>query len=639
MAERAGQPLNTASLQRELHIRDRVQRRAIASKRPAATNVADDTAPTSRAAHLTKPSIAAEATEVVAAAGGGHESVYKEQLSQRERQRMAHAEAARERELARKAEAEAARVARAVREAVRSERERQSAAEAEAAREYWPVRVREQKRRGGAARAGAHPPSLLVETERVHGPSKGLPIWNAGTLSYEPYGLASAALEERPNFNVQERRARGEQPFRVNYPMPPRGRPAPAPAARRAGLTAETLREATEQEPQQPEQRAAPGEQPAAAVAASAVTRPAVGAPGGAGGPPSPQSVGPPSILDPADAPPAYLAGRMAYSTNRRAQSARAARPAAPAVALRARPPVAGAIAPRASPPDTAFRRAKDGGDVPLQLVQAARGTPVVWTRTPAEIDRRHALALAWDEYAADEAGAFGRKDGGRPPPPGARAPPPRYTCAQLLVLCCGGVRELEPTYQLLAAHGASELIAHLSGPPSPLGILPVVPHLVPPLKEALSTRQPAVVAIVLRLLQQLVCCHARAGRALLPGLPSLLPLIALFVGSDLRAGEGGALPARRGAAREGEMEWAQGRRVNLGVLANELLEMVASRCEPDGARLVRSYVPTWGTAADGGRAHVRNKRGGVAGFAQRGFDAPGRGARTARTARPLEQG
>jgi hypothetical protein len=197
-------------------------------------------------------------------------------------------------------------------------------------------------------------------------------------------------------------------------------------------------------------------------------------------------------------------------------------------------------------------------------------------------------------------------------------------------VLCCEGVRELEPAYHLLAVQGATDLIQHLSSPPDPFALLPVLPQLVGPLKVALSTRQPIVVAASLKLLQQLASRGPRAARALLPGLPSLLPLVALWVGADLRVapGAGGA----RGSAKDGETEWSQARRINLGTLTEELLETVADACGPEGARVIRSYVPTFSTAAHGGVARVPSGRGGVAGFAQRGFDAPGRGRKAGRT-------
>jgi hypothetical protein len=265
---------------------------------------------------------------------------------------------------------------------------------------------------------------------------------------------------------------------------------------------------------------------------------------------------------------------------------------------------VAGALAPRASPADTAFRRAKDFGDVPLSLVAGGNGPPVQWILAPREIDRRLALAAAASRSNK---------------PLAAAVSVPRYTCEQLLVLCCEGLRELELAYHLLAVHGATELVEHLSSAPDPHALLPVVPQLVAPLKTALSTRQPLVVSAALKLLQQIASTSPRAAAALLPGLPSLLPLVALWVGATATS-----------VARDGEMEWAQHRRVNLGVLAEELLEIVARACGPEGARLVRSFVPTFSTAASAGAARVQTVAGGVAGFSQRGFDAPGRGQKAA---------
>ncbi|KAG8468959.1 hypothetical protein KFE25_007477 [Diacronema lutheri] len=596
-----GGQADVAVVQRELRLRDAFYRRADGPRAPGFAD--DDESPA-----------AGEAVDDARAGGATPASRASKQAGTlAERQRL--------------------QAARAVRRAALEERRRQDAADAERELEYWPARVQKgaraslQLRKTGAARApppraGEHPRSLLAEGERVHGPSKGLPIWNAGTLTYEPYAMLSADLAERPNFHLHETRARGGQPFRVNYPLPTR-------RSRPSGITHELV-----------EAHAA------AAAAAAAELRPAAAgasdgggdarsgrAPlgrwadarrGGGGAPASPRSsVGVPTTLAGADAPAAYLCGRVAYSSNRREMDARIARPAAAAAALRARPPVAGAIAPRASPPDTAFRRAKDFGDVPLSLAAGAgAGPPVRWIVEPREVDRR--LALAERE----------RREGRNA---GAAVDVPRYSCEQLLVLCCEGVRELEPTYHLLALHGASSLIEHLSKPPDPLAILPLVPQLVAPLRTALSTRQPMVVAAALKLLQQLACCGPRAAKALLPGLPSLLPLVALWVGADLRGAPGAAGGGTAGAAKAGEIEWAQHRRANLGALTDELLEMLARECGPDGARAVRSFVPTWSTAAPDGAARVPLAGGGIAGFAQRGFGAPARGrAASARAVRDL---
>ena len=59
--------------------------------------------------------------------------------------------------------------------------------------------------------------------------------------------------------------------------------------------------------------------------------------------------------------------------------------------------------------------------------------------------------------------------------------------------------------------------------------ILPVIPQLIIPLKTALNTRDPSVIAITLKVLQQVVVSGELIGEALVPYYRQILPVVNIF--------------------------------------------------------------------------------------------------------------
>ena len=47
--------------------------------------------------------------------------------------------------------------------------------------------------------------------------------------------------------------------------------------------------------------------------------------------------------------------------------------------------------------------------------------------------------------------------------------------------------------------------------------MLPVIPQLIIPIKTALNTRDPEIIAVTLKILQKLVTCSDTVGEALVP--------------------------------------------------------------------------------------------------------------------------
>lgn len=59
--------------------------------------------------------------------------------------------------------------------------------------------------------------------------------------------------------------------------------------------------------------------------------------------------------------------------------------------------------------------------------------------------------------------------------------------------------------------------------------VLPVIPQLIIPIKTALNTRDPEIIAITLKILQSLVTCSDTIGEALVPYYRQILPVMNLF--------------------------------------------------------------------------------------------------------------
>ncbi|CAF1691208.1 unnamed protein product [Adineta ricciae] len=89
--------------------------------------------------------------------------------------------------------------------------------------------------------------------------------------------------------------------------------------------------------------------------------------------------------------------------------------------------------------------------------------------------------------------------------------------------------------------------------------ILPVIPQLIVPIKNALNTRNHKVICTTLKILQQLVTSADMIGEALVPYYRQILPIFNLFKNWNSNLGD--------------HIEYGQQRRENLGDLINETLE------------------------------------------------------------------
>merc|ERR1719199_1687695 len=90
--------------------------------------------------------------------------------------------------------------------------------------------------------------------------------------------------------------------------------------------------------------------------------------------------------------------------------------------------------------------------------------------------------------------------------------------------------------------------------------ILPVVPQLIIPIKTALNTRDPSIMCTVMKVLIQLVLSAEMVGEALVPYYRQILPIFNIFKNCNQNLGD--------------QIDYAQRKRLNLGDLINEALEI-----------------------------------------------------------------
>ena len=83
-----------------------------------------------------------------------------------------------------------------------------------------------------------------------------------------------------------------------------------------------------------------------------------------------------------------------------------------------------------------------------------------------------------------------------------------------------------------MSEQGVHILIEHAEG-----RIVPCVPQIIIPIKEALNTRDPEVLCRVLRVMQRLAKCDL-VGEALVPYYRQLLPVLNLFSGVRHNTGD-----------------------------------------------------------------------------------------------------
>jgi len=110
--------------------------------------------------------------------------------------------------------------------------------------------------------------------------------------------------------------------------------------------------------------------------------------------------------------------------------------------------------------------------------------------------------------------------------------------------------------------------------------VLPVIPQLIIPIKTALNTRDPEIVAITLKILQALVACSDTIGEALVPYYRQILPVFNLFKIKNKNLGD--------------KIDYSQRKSANLGDLIQQTLEMFEVHGGEDAFINIKYMIPTY---------------------------------------------
>jgi len=196
-------------------------------------------------------------------------------------------------------------------------------------------------------------------------------------------------------------------------------------------------------------------------------------------------------------------------------------------------PPKAGSTAPRPIPV-TEFRRFYDRGDLPIQIFHGAVGGKIAWKVDVEKLDYHHYLPIFFD-----------------------------------------GLREKEDPYRFLAVQGCYDMMEKGGSK-----LLPVVPQLIVPIKTCLNTRDPELMATMMKVLQTLVLSGEMIGEALVPYYRQILPVFNIFRSKNTNLGD--------------EMEYGQRKRLNLGDLIAETLQIFEIHGGEDAFINIKYMIPVY---------------------------------------------
>jgi len=198
----------------------------------------------------------------------------------------------------------------------------------------------------------------------------------------------------------------------------------------------------------------------------------------------------------------------------------------------KAGPGKAGALKQKKAGP-TQFRRFYERGDFPIALGNDATGKIIMWKVEIEKLDYHHYLPLFFD-----------------------------------------GLCETTAPYDFFARRGILDMLTKCPGK-----VVSVIPQLIIPIKNALNTRNPTIVAATLIVLQKLVLCDG-VGAALVPYYRQILPVLNIFRTQNMNSGDG--------------IDYGQQKRENLGDLIEETLAAFEVNGGPDAFINIKYMVPTW---------------------------------------------
>ncbi|KAI8123892.1 Parkin coregulated gene protein like protein [Lucilia cuprina] len=180
------------------------------------------------------------------------------------------------------------------------------------------------------------------------------------------------------------------------------------------------------------------------------------------------------------------------------------------------------------------FRMYFDRGDLPIKMEYLCGGDKIGWTVDIDKLDYSLYLPLFFD-----------------------------------------GLCETEHPYKTYARQGVSDLL--IAGGEK---VAAVIPQLILPLKNALSTKNLEVMCTTLKIIQQLVLSSDLVGPALVPFYRQLLPMFNAYKVKNLNCGD--------------EIDYTQKKNMNLGDLIDETLQILEIHGGEDAFINIKYMVPTY---------------------------------------------
>ena len=137
------------------------------------------------------------------------------------------------------------------------------------------------------------------------------------------------------------------------------------------------------------------------------------------------------------------------------------------------------------------------------------------------------------------------------------------------------GLREQEEPYKFLVDKGLDDLLTYGKDK-----ILPVLPQLIIPIKQALSTKNHEVVCLTLKKLKKLVLAGEMIGESLVPYYRQILPIFNLLRHRNKNTGD--------------KIDYAQRKDDNMGDLIQETLEVFEKYGGEDAFINIKYMIPTY---------------------------------------------
>jgi len=137
------------------------------------------------------------------------------------------------------------------------------------------------------------------------------------------------------------------------------------------------------------------------------------------------------------------------------------------------------------------------------------------------------------------------------------------------------GLAEREDPFKLIAMQAISDMLKKGGSK-----IFPCIPQLIIPLKNALRTKNKAVMRQTLRVMQHLVKSYDLVGEALVPYYRQLLPILNLYKDRNVNCGD--------------DLDYSQVKGENLCDLVNETLELLEEHGGEDAFINIKYLIPTY---------------------------------------------